>query len=98
MMDNALHYILITAMIILALFALACLIRAIIGPSVADRLMAVNMTGTIVIVIIAMLTVLLKEGYLADICLIYAMISFLAVVVLTKVDIGTYVQKGGDSK
>ena len=97
-MDNALHYILITAMIILALFALACLIRAIIGPSVADRLMAVNMTGTIVIVIIAMLTVLLKEGYLADICLIYAMISFLAVVVLTKVYIGTYVQKGGDSK
>ena len=94
-MDTALNYILITALIILAIMAFLCLIRSIIGPSVADRVMAVNMMGTIVIVIIAILTVLLKEGYLADICLIYAMISFLAVVVLTKVYIGTFVQKGG---
>ena len=97
-MDTALHYILISVLIIFALFAFACLIRSIIGPSVADRLMAVNMLGTIVIVIIAILTVLLKEGYLADICIIYAMISFLAVIVLTKVYIGTYVQKGEDKK
>lgn len=94
-MDTALHYILITVLLILALMTFACLIRAIIGPSVADRLMAVNMMGTIVIVIIAVLTILLKEGFLADICIIYAMISFLAVVVLTKVYIGTYIQKGG---
>lgn len=97
-MDTALHYILITVLIILALTAFACLIRAIIGPSVADRLMAVNMMGTIVIVIIAVLTVLLSEGFLADICIIYAMISFLAVIVLTKVYIGTYIQKGGSRK
>ena len=33
---------------------------------------------------------MLGEGYLADICIIYAMISFLAVVVLTKVYTGVY--------
>lgn len=97
-MDSALNYILITALIILAIMAFACLIRSIKGPAVADRLMAVNMMGTIVIVIIGILAILLKEGYLIDICIIYAMISFLAVIVLTKVYIGTFVQRNGDGR
>ena len=41
-------------------------------------------------VMIAVLAVLLKEGYLVDICIIYAMISFLSVIVLTKVYMGVY--------
>ena len=43
------------------------------------------------------LGIILEEGYLADIALIYAMISFLAVVVLTKVYTGVYLQQK-DSK
>lgn len=56
----------------------------------ADRIVAVNMIGTMVMVIIAILALLLNEGYLVDICLIYAMISFLAVIVLTKVYMGVH--------
>lgn len=97
-MNTALHYILIPALILLAILVFACLIRSILGPAVADRLMAVNMMGTLVIVMIAILVVLLKEGFLADICIIYAMISFLGVIVLTKVYIGTYIQKGEENK
>ncbi len=70
-----------------------CLIRAIIGPRVTDRIVATNMMGTIVMVIIAILAIMLGEGYLVDICLIYAMISFLAVVVLTKVYMGIFREK-----
>lgn len=81
---------LISAVIILSILLLMCLIRAIIGPKIADRIVSVNMMGTITIVIIAILTVLLDEGYLADICIIYAMISFLAVVVLTIIYMGIY--------
>ena len=55
--------------------------------------MAVNMMGTMVMVIIAVLAVMMQEGYLVDICLIYAMISFLAVIVLTKVYMGVYIEK-----
>lgn len=80
-------------LIILAVLVILCLIRAIIGPRIADRIVSVNMMGTMVIVIIAILTVMLKEGYLADICIIYAMISFLAVIVLTKVYMGVYIEK-----
>lgn len=79
-------------LIILALMLLLCLTRAIIGPRIADRLVAVNMTGTMVMVIISILAVIMNEGYLVDICLIYAMISFLAVVVLTKVYTGVYLE------
>ena len=80
-------------LIVLAVMVILCLIRAIIGPRMADRLVAVNMIGTMVMVSISILAVLLDEGYLVDICLIYAMISFLAVVVLTKVYTGVYIKE-----
>lgn len=83
-------YFFIITLIVLALMLFVCLIRAVKGPRVADRLMAVNMMGTMVMVMIAILAVMLKEGYLVDICLIYAMISFLSVVVISKVYIGIY--------
>ena len=38
-----------------------------------------DMMGTMTMVIIAILAVKMNEGYLVDICIIYAMISFLAV-------------------
>ncbi|MCM1121002.1 MAG: monovalent cation/H+ antiporter complex subunit F [Eubacterium sp.] len=87
------HYVYLTFLIILALMLFPCLIRAIRGPRIADRLMSVNMMGTLVMVMIAILALMLHEGYLVDVCLVYAMISFLAVVVLTKVYIGVYEEK-----
>lgn len=81
---------LIVIIIVLSILLLLCLVRAIIGPKIADRIVSVNMMGTITIVIIAILTVIMEEGYLADICIIYAMISFLAVVVLTLIYMGIY--------
>ena len=80
-------------LIVLAVLILLCLARAIIGPRIADRIVAVNMMGTMVIVMIAILALMLGEGYLADICIIYAMISFLAVIILTKVYMGVYLEK-----
>lgn len=88
------YEILFTAILIfLAVLALLCLLRAVIGPKTADRIVAVNMLGTMVIVMIAVLTLMLQEDYLADICVIYAMISFLAVIVLTKVYMGVYLER-----
>ena len=78
---------------ILAVMVIICLIRAIIGPRIADRLVAVNMIGTMVMVSICVLAVVMQEDYLVDICLIYAMISFLAIVVLTKVYTGVYMKE-----
>ena len=86
------HPLFIALLILLSIMLLVCLIRAVKGPRVADRLVAVNMMGTMVMVMISILALLLKEGYLVDICLIYAMISFLAVIILTKVYMGVYME------
>lgn len=87
------HTLYIALLALFSLLLLICLIRAVKGPQVADRLMAVNMMGTMVMVMISVLALLLNEGYLVDICLIYAMISFLSVVVLSKVYIGIYEER-----
>lgn len=84
------HNLYITVLILLAIMLFPCLIRAVRGPRIADRLVSVNMMGTMVMVMISVLALLLQEGYLVDICLIYAMISFLSVVVISKVYIGIY--------
>ena len=98
MLQNACHTLLVAALIFLAVMTLFCFLRAVKGPRVADRIVAVNMIGTMVMVIIAILAILLGEGYLVDICLIYAMISFLSVVVLTKVYMGVYREKQEEAK
>lgn len=92
-LDTAYQVLFVIILIALAILVILCLIRAIIGPRIADRVVAVNMTGTMVIVMIAILSVLLGEEYLNDICIIYALISFLAVIVLTKVYTGVYLEK-----
>lgn len=89
-LERAYGVLLTGALIILAILVMLCLVRAIIGPRVADRIVSVNMTGTMVIVMIGILALMLGEGYLADICIIYALISFLAVIVLVKVYMGVY--------
>lgn len=92
-LTKAYHILFVAVLIFLAIMLVLCLIRAIIGPRVADRIVATNMMGTMIMVMIAVLALMLQEGYLADICLIYAMLSFLAVVCLTKVYLGVYQEK-----
>ena len=89
-MDRVYETLLIIAMAVLGVCLFICLFRAFRGPTPADRVIAVNMTGTIVITMILFLSLLLKEGYLVDIALIYAMLSFLAVVLLCRISIGAH--------
>ena len=70
------------ALVVLILLIGAMVIRSIIGPRSTDRIMSVNMLGTMTICSIAILSVLLGEGYLADVAMIYAMISFVAVLMM----------------
>lgn len=72
-------------LVVFSIVSLACVVRSIIGPTFTDRLVAINMLGTVVITIFLLLGTYLKASYLYDVALVYAMISFLAVLVLTKV-------------
>ena len=75
---------------ILVVLTIFCLIRAILGPKLADRIMAVNMIGTMTIAMIVLLAAWMDEVSFLDIALIYAVISFISVIVLAKIYVGIY--------
>lgn len=93
LIEQAYRILLTGVMIVLAVLIVFSIIRSVLGPGISDRIIAVNMTGTMIIMVIAILSVFLDENYLVDVCLIYAMISFLGVVVLCKVYTGVYLQR-----
>ncbi len=84
MIDSFYDYLFTGALILIGVGLVLTLIRTIRGPRIADRIMGVNMTGSLAIMAIVILSKLLGEPWLIDVALIYGMISFLAVVVLTK--------------
>lgn len=80
--ETAYQYLYGGALIVFLILIGAMVIRSIIGPRSTDRIMSVNMLGTMTISSIAILSFILNEEYLADVALIYAMISFVAVLML----------------
>ena len=87
-MSGAYHALYTGVLVALSLLTLLCLERAVRGPSIAGRIIAINMICTLTLAMICVLAMMLNEGYLADIALLYAMIGFLAIVVLCKVYLG----------
>lgn len=89
-MEKWFDYLLIGVFVCLTLGLFFSLLRAIRGPRMADRILGINMTGSLTTAAIAVLAVYLNESWLLDVCLIYCMISFLAVVVLEKISIASH--------
>ena len=79
------HMFFIICMIVLSVIIVFCLIRAILGPRYTDRIVAANMISTKIIAFICMLSVFLREDFLIDVGIIYAMLGFVAVVVLSRI-------------
>ena len=92
-MNEAYELLYTVALGVIGVLLLLCLIRAIRGPRIADRVIAVNMMGTLTVIIICILAFMMGEGYLVDVSITYTMLSFLAVVVLTKIYMGVYREK-----
>ena len=60
------------------------LARAFLGPTVFDRIIAVNSVGTKTVLLIALLGFLTGRPDFLDIAIVYAMINFIAVVAVLK--------------
>ena len=91
-------YLLISSAIFLSITIFACLLRAILGPRFTDRIIAANIIGTKTIALISIMSLLVGENYLVDICLVYAIISFMSVVVLARSVIERKNKSGGDNQ
>ncbi|MTI46923.1 monovalent cation/H+ antiporter complex subunit F [Sporosalibacterium faouarense] len=77
--------VLIISIIVLAITMILCIIRAIKGPTLEDRLMAVNVISTKTVVLISLVSFILKEEFFIDVVLVYALISFISTVIITNV-------------
>ena len=71
------------AIAILVIMALA-ICRVLIGPTVYDRIMAVNMFGTKTVLIIAVLAFLTGRMDLLDIAVVYALINFIGIIAVLR--------------
>ncbi len=60
------------------------LARAVLGPSVYDRILAVNTFGTLTVALIAVFGFLTDRPEFLDISLVYALINFIGTVAVTK--------------
>jgi len=72
----------IAAIVYLTITVTLCTVRAVKGPTPEDRLIAINVIGTKTTVIIAVVSCILKESYFIDVALVYALISFVASMVI----------------
>jgi len=65
--------------------ALAVLYRVIVGPTVLDRVMAVNVIGTKTIVLLALIGFIYgRPAMFLDIALVYALINFIATIAVLR--------------
>lgn len=71
------------AVAILVTMALA-LVRALLGPTVYDRVLAVNMFGTKTVLLLSVIAFLYGRTDFLDLALAYALINFIGVLAVLK--------------
>ena len=72
--EQAYQYLFITALVVIGILIGVVLVRSIIGPRITDRILCINIIGTLVICSTAILSQMLRE-----------MLSFLTVLILATV-------------
>lgn len=93
-MEHIQRLVIIIGMIFLALTIILCLIRAVLGPRFTDRLLGINVINVKVIILICLMAAFFEKSYLIDIALVYSAISFLSVIVLSRLFLKDYLEDG----
>ncbi len=73
----------LTTLLVFVTMMLA-LIRALRGPTIYDRILAVNVFGTKTVLVVALISLLKGHSDLVDVALVYALINFIAIVAVLK--------------
>lgn len=67
----------LTVGMILLINAFLCLYRAAVGPTVPDRVLAINVVGTKTLVILVLIAYIFHQGMYLDIALVYGLLNFI---------------------
>ncbi|ASE37890.1 MULTISPECIES: Na+/H+ antiporter Mnh1 subunit F [Staphylococcus] len=81
--------IIIIALVIVVLSMLAMLIRVILGPSLADRVVAIDAVGLQLMAVVALFSMLIGVQYMVVVILLIGILAFLGTAVFAK-----YMDKG----
>lgn len=71
---------LIAATIAILVVMILAIIRGIMGPTLYDRILAVNMFGTKTVLLISLLGFVMGRPEFLDIAMVYALINFISVI------------------
>ncbi|MFW2374077.1 MAG: monovalent cation/H+ antiporter complex subunit F [Gammaproteobacteria bacterium] len=71
---------LIAATIAILVVMIMAIARGIIGPTLYDRILAVNMFGTKTVLLISLLGFVMGRPEFLDIAIVYALINFISVI------------------
>jgi len=74
---------LVALYVVIGMVAVVAL-RVILGPTVWDRLLGLNLISSKVLAAIVLLASLLGEAYLLDIALVYAVLGFIGTVLIAR--------------
>ncbi|MDS0293331.1 cation:proton antiporter [Halogeometricum luteum] len=83
--------VLLTAAAVFVLTSLVGVFRIVRGPTMPDRVIAVNVIGSNVVIVIALLAAAIGEPGALDIALVYALLNFLLSIAISKFT----VERGG---
>ena len=64
--------------------SVSCLFRIIRGPSIADRIVAIDIIGVLVVGICAILSIITDRGFILDIGIAWVILSFIRTLNLAK--------------
>jgi len=74
----------VVAMIAILVTLVLALLRAVLGPTTYDRILAVNMAGTKTVLLIAVLGFLTGRPDFLDLALIYILLNFIGTIAVLK--------------
>ncbi|WP_436952762.1 Na(+)/H(+) antiporter subunit F1 [Staphylococcus shinii] len=93
------NIILIIVLVIVALSMLGMLVRVIIGPSLADRVVALDAMGIQLMAIVALFSIFLGTKYMIVAILLIGILAFLGTAVFAKyMDKGKVIENDNDDR
>lgn len=70
--------------VFLLINAFLCLLRAYLGPTAADRLLAVNVVGTKTLVVLCLLAFAFDRSLFVDVALVYGLLNFVVTIAASR--------------
>ncbi len=70
--------------LILSVTIFFCLYRAVLGPEVSDKIIAINVIGTKAVVMFVLVGVVFDEGFFFDVAMVYVVLLYISTLALMK--------------